>query len=104
MFEDVEVAEPNFACVGLLKSSDGAHEGGLPGAVRAEESVHAGRDREADVLEGLDAVAVGLGDVADLELHGAADRVSQEGDYVATTLRVETARGFTDSRAMLPEE
>lgn len=40
----------------------------------AEESVHAGGDRQADVFEGLDAVAVGLGDVADLELHGAAGR------------------------------
>ena len=72
--EDIQVAEFDFAAVGLLEGGNRAHEGGLAGAVRAEESIHAGRDRQADVLEGLDAVAVGLGNVADLELHDAAGR------------------------------
>ena len=74
LFEDVEIAERDRSGVGLLQRSDRPHEGGLAGPVRAEESVHAGRDRQADVLEGLDAVSVGLGDVADFELHGAAGR------------------------------
>src|SRR5688572_10494974 len=58
LFEDVEVAQSYLAGVGLLERGDRAHEGGLAGAVRAEESVHAGWDRQGDVLEGLDPVAV----------------------------------------------
>ena len=58
------------AAVGFLQRGEDAHQRRLAGAVGAEQAVHARRDRQADVLQRLHAVGVGLGDVADGQLHG----------------------------------
>jgi len=64
--EVVVGVEPYRARVGLLQRGDGSHQGGLAGAVRAEQAVHAPRDGEGDALEGFDAVRAGLRELTNL--------------------------------------
>jgi hypothetical protein len=63
----VDVAERDGAGVGFLQRGDGAHQRRLAGAVRAEETEHAGRNRERDVLESFDAVRIGLREAGDVQ-------------------------------------
>ena len=71
--EDVDVAERGAAGVGFLQRGEGAHEGGLPCTVWAEQAEHAEGDGEGDVLKSLRAVGVALGEVGDLEVHEGFD-------------------------------
>ena len=66
LVQDVDIAEADAALVRLLQRGDDAHQRGLAGAVRAEQAVHARRDREGDVLQRVHAVGVGLGDIANV--------------------------------------
>jgi hypothetical protein len=61
VLEDVDAVERDGAGVGVLQGGDGAHEGGLAGAVGAEEAEHLVADGEGEVLECFDAVGIGLG-------------------------------------------
>src|SRR5690606_22562076 len=67
--EHVQLAQANRPRVRLLKRGEDPHERGLAGAVGPEQAVHAGRNAEGDVTEGMDAVAVRLREIADLEVH-----------------------------------
>ena len=61
----------------------------FPRAVGAEQAVHADGNGEADVPEGADASGVGLGDVADLELH----RAGRWGELMALPLVTDRGGG-----------
>jgi hypothetical protein len=67
--EHVGIAEEGGAGVGVEERGEDAHEGGLAGAVRAEESVHAGGDGEGDAIQGADAVGVGFREGVEAEVH-----------------------------------
>ena len=68
--QHVDLAERDAAAVGLLQRGEDAHQRGLAGAVGPQQPVHAVRDREGDVVQRLHAVGVGLGIVAQGQLHG----------------------------------
>ena len=70
---DVEIAEVHAAFIGVLQRGQDPHQGGLAGAVRSEQAVHSCRNGERYVPEGLDAVAITLGDTADGEFHRRGD-------------------------------
>jgi hypothetical protein len=64
---------------GILQRGQDAHQRGLARAVGPQQPVHPRRDGEAHVVERLHAVRVGLGDVADVELHGRIQEIDQDG-------------------------
>ena len=64
------IAEADRPAVRLLQRRDDAHQRRLAGAVGAEQAIHAGRNREGDVLQGLHAVGVGLRYVTNVQDHG----------------------------------
>ena len=89
------VTERDGAGVGLLEGGDGAHEGRLAGAVRAEEPEHAARDRQRDVTQRVHPVGVRLCEVLDPEFHGAMTGRSSVAVYVLHyILRAHAADGF----------
>ena len=89
LLEDVDAVERDGAGIGVLQGGDGAHEGALAGAVRAEQSEHVIADGEGDVLEGANAVGISLGEIGDGECHEGCSRVacdSTMGGQEAVTL------------------
>jgi hypothetical protein len=69
VLQDINIAEHGGAGVGFLQGGEGAHERAFARAVGAEQAVHAGRDVERHILQGLHAVGIGFGEVADGKLH-----------------------------------
>src|SRR6185369_4478720 len=69
---DHVVAVPAHAAFGRLGDrGQDAHQGGLAGAVGAEEPDHSGVDGQRELPQGPKASAVALGNVLDLESHAA---------------------------------
>ena len=63
--EHVEVAEEDRAGIAFLQGGQGAHQGRLAGAVRAEQAEHPGGDGQRDLVQRHHAIGVGLRQFAD---------------------------------------
>src|SRR3990170_4920505 len=65
--------EPDLAAVGTLEAGEDLHQGGLAGAVLAEDPLdRSGRDRQADAVVGVHRPE-GLVDLAKFDAHGKGD-------------------------------
>ena len=67
--QHVDAVHARGAAVGFLQRGQSAHEGGLAGAVRAEQSEHALWNGQRDVLQRLRPVGIALGETCDLKFH-----------------------------------
>jgi hypothetical protein len=94
--EDVHVSQDRGSGVRVLERRDDPHQRGLARPVGAEQSEHACGDVEGDVLQRLDAVGIGLGEVPDREFHGVSDQGSEAEPFIRGPAGV--ARGPLRSR------
>jgi hypothetical protein len=65
VLQDVEAVEMDASAIGILQRGDGAHQRGLAGAVRPQQPEHSVGDVEADIVDGLDAIGIGLVELLD---------------------------------------
>ena len=63
--QGIDGAESHRAGIRRLQRGQRAHQRGLARTIGPQQAVHALRDGQADVVEGADAVGVGLGEVLD---------------------------------------
>ena len=68
----VDLTEADSAAVWELERRNGAHQRRLAGTVGAKKPEHPGLDREADAVEGPNAIRVGFGQRFNDELHDAS--------------------------------
>ena len=84
--EHVQAVEMNAAGIRRLQRRQGAHERGFARAVGPEQTEHAGRNVQADVVEGAHSVGVGLGEMLDgqhgrFQQQGFRDRMQDIGQW-----------------------
>ena len=94
--QHVDLAEHGAAAVGFLQRGQDAHQRRLAGAVGPEQAEHARRDRQADVVQRLHAVGIGLADVAESELHGRQRGAMRGREVTNVTLTIHQADGEAD--------
>src|SRR5690606_18948511 len=63
----IQPVEVDAAAVRQLQRCDGAHQRRFAGAVRAQQSEHAGVHLKGDVLERMHAIGVSLAEILDIE-------------------------------------
>ncbi len=74
LIQYVHPAELDAAAVRFLQCGQDAHQSRLAGAVGSEQAVHSRRDRERHVLQCLHAIGIGLGYVANVQVHRMKNR------------------------------
>ena len=82
--EYVVVAEEDGAGIALLQGGQGAHQGRLAGAIRAQQAKHPGRYRQRHVIQRHHAIRVGLRQFANLQFHTTPDSCVAARCYRAT--------------------
>ncbi len=58
--QHVQFTQEHRAGIAFLQRCQRTHQGGLAGAIGAEQAKHPGRDRERDIVQGDHAIGIGL--------------------------------------------